>query len=358
MSSQRRWPSMRRTSRSTSVKMRAALVARGRVPRIDRTSLLCAVVLVLSACIMPGDASPVLKIGLLAPFEGLGRPLGYAVLPAVQEAIDSGNASGELGPYRLLLVAFNDELDPATAAAQAAALAQDPAVVAVVGPFTTATAAQAVPLLSAAGLPVLVAAPLGQAPAGVFPLCPNLEAITGEIERAAERAAARTNITSCSDDAIDNDPQNCALNPELEALSEANSAFEDSVTTQAYWPGEAAEAAAWLVGEQATGSARSMLGGPDVLKPWFIERAGETGEGTRAIACSLSGTGAAKEELPEVALARAATERIVQALAARVQAGVGPTRAEIAAELRAQQFEPGLVWYQVIAGEWQPLDGP
>jgi hypothetical protein len=354
MSLRGRWPNMRRTSHSTSAESRRTMAGRGYTPGVSRASLLCAIVLLLSACLMPGDAARVLKIGLIAPFEGLGRPLGYAVLPAVQEIIGSANAGGELGPYRLLLVALNDDLDPAAAAAQAEALAQDPAVIAVIGPFTVSTAAQAAPVVSAAGIPVLVAAPFDQAPAGVFPLCPGSEAITSEIEA----TAARINRLSCSDNAIDADSQECALHPEPEALSEASSAFGDSVTAQVYWPGDAAEAAAWLVGEQQAGSARLLIGGPDVLKPWFVGRAGEAGEGTRAIACSLSGSGAVKAELPEVALARGAAERIVHALAASVQAGLGPTREQITVELDAQPFEPTFVWYQVIGGEWQPVAEP
>lgn len=354
MSSQGRWPSMRRTSRSTSVRTLRTLVLRGHTPRMSHTSLLCAVVLILSACLMPGDAAPVLKIGLIAPFEGLGRPLGYAVLPAVQKVIESANAGGDLGSYRLLLVALNDELDPAAAAAQAAALAQDASVIAVIGPFTMPTAAQASTVLSAAGIPMLVAAPLVEAPDGAVSLCPDPEDITSE----TVRVTGNPIMTSCSDNTIDRAAQECILIPEPEALSEVNSAPEDGVTAQVFWPGDAAEAAAWLVDERASGSVRILIGGPDVLKPWFVEQAGEASESTRAIACSLGPSGAVSGELPEVALARAATERIVRAMASSVQSGVNPTRSEIARELRAQQIEPSLVWYEVISGAWQPVAEP
>ena len=106
---------------------------------------------------MPGDAAPVIKIGVIAPFEGTGRPLGYAVLPAIKAAAEEANASGDLGRYRVLVVAFNDDLDAPTAAAQAQALALDPDVLAVVGPWTAETAAAATPILAEAGLPALVA---------------------------------------------------------------------------------------------------------------------------------------------------------------------------------------------------------
>jgi len=120
---------------------------------------------------MPGDAAPVVKIGLIAPFEGVGRPLGYAVLPAVKIALAEANAGSELGRYRVALVALNDDLDPRAAAAQAKALAQDPDVLAALGPWSGQTVAAAAPILSQAGIPALVAAALEDPPAGVFSLC-------------------------------------------------------------------------------------------------------------------------------------------------------------------------------------------
>jgi ABC-type branched-subunit amino acid transport system substrate-binding protein len=118
---------------------------------------LFAICLQLSACAMPGDAAPVIKVGVIAPFEGTGRPLGYAILPGIKAAAEEANASGDLGRYRVLVVAFNDDLDAATAAAQAQALALDPDVLALVGPWTVETAAAAAPVLAEAGLPALVA---------------------------------------------------------------------------------------------------------------------------------------------------------------------------------------------------------
>jgi len=119
--------------------------------------LLFAICYLLSACVMPGDAAPVIKIGVIAPFEGTGRPLGYAVLPGVKAAAEEANASGDLGRYRVLVVAFNDDLDAPTAAAQAQALALDADVLGVIGPWSVETAAAAQPILAEAGLPALVA---------------------------------------------------------------------------------------------------------------------------------------------------------------------------------------------------------
>jgi ABC-type branched-subunit amino acid transport system substrate-binding protein len=128
--------------------------------------LLFAISYLLSACAMPGDAAPVVKIGVIAPFEGAGRPLGYAVLPAIKAAVAEVNASGKLGRYKVMVVAFNDDLYGPTATAQAKALALDPEVLAVVGPWSAETAAAAEPILVGAGLPVLTAADTSVPPPG------------------------------------------------------------------------------------------------------------------------------------------------------------------------------------------------
>jgi ABC-type branched-subunit amino acid transport system substrate-binding protein len=126
-------------------------------------SLLFAVCYLLSACAMPGDAAPVVKIGVIAPFEGAGRPLGYAILPAVKTAVAEANASGKLGRYQVAVVAFNDDLHGPTAAAQAQALALDPEVLAVVGPWSAETAGAAEPILAEAGFPLGATATSGVA---------------------------------------------------------------------------------------------------------------------------------------------------------------------------------------------------
>jgi ABC-type branched-subunit amino acid transport system substrate-binding protein len=128
--------------------------------------LLFAICYLLSACSLPGDAAPVVKIGVIAPFEGAGRPLGYAVLPAIKAAAAEANARGDLGRYRVLVVAFNDDLHGPTAAAQARALALDGEVVAVVGPWSAETVAAAAPILAEAGLPFIARADLALPAAG------------------------------------------------------------------------------------------------------------------------------------------------------------------------------------------------
>ena len=111
----------------------------------------------------------VVKIGLIAPFEGPSRPLGYDVLYAVKLRIKQWNES-DARP-KIELVALNDDGDPALAAILPKQLAQDDGVRAILGPPQGHTA-QAVALGDGAssGIPTLLLAPIpGSAPAALLP---------------------------------------------------------------------------------------------------------------------------------------------------------------------------------------------
>lgn len=79
---------------------------------------------------------PVVKIGLLAPFEGINRRTGYAALTAMRLAISETN-----GALAIIPLALDEGTDPETAAraAQKLLLAND--VGAIVGPVTPASLA-------------------------------------------------------------------------------------------------------------------------------------------------------------------------------------------------------------------------
>ncbi len=134
------------------MKRKASSVRRQASSPKHQIALLLVFCALVAGCALPGDAAIVVKIGVIAPFEGAGRPLGYAVLPAIKAAVAEANAGGELGRYRVTVVAFNDDLFGPTAATQAQALALDPDVLAVIGPWTDATVAAAAPILARAGV--------------------------------------------------------------------------------------------------------------------------------------------------------------------------------------------------------------
>lgn len=123
--------------------------------------------LVLGACAGRG-APRVVKVGLIAPFEGPSRPLGYSVLQAVRLRIRQWNEAG--GSPQVELVALNDDGDPALAAKLPAQLAVDPDLLLVLGPPQGHTALASMPMLVAQGLPTISLAPLPDSPPpGILP---------------------------------------------------------------------------------------------------------------------------------------------------------------------------------------------
>ena len=108
--------------------------------------------LILSACT---STQPVIKIGLVAPFEGRFRTIGYEAIYAARLAIREVNARGGVNGYRVELVALDDrgEVDRANAAARQ--LIIDPQVVAVIGHYRPTTTAAALNDYCADDVPVV-----------------------------------------------------------------------------------------------------------------------------------------------------------------------------------------------------------
>jgi ABC-type branched-subunit amino acid transport system substrate-binding protein len=99
--------------------------------------------------------APEVKIGLVGPFEGKERAVGYDVIYSARLAVRQVNEAGGIGRYRIGLVALDDFGDPEMAAKSAESLILDPQVVAVVGHWGEATSMAARPLYDGAGVPFL-----------------------------------------------------------------------------------------------------------------------------------------------------------------------------------------------------------
>ena len=89
---------------------------------------------------------PVVKIGLLAPFEGLHRERGYEALAAMRAAL----AEQPLSDVEVLPLALDTSADPSQARRAAAKLLRDESVVAVVGPLRPQQVAAVADLIAAA----------------------------------------------------------------------------------------------------------------------------------------------------------------------------------------------------------------
>lgn len=107
------------------------------------------------------SVDPVVKIGLVAPFEGRDRAVGYDAIYSARLAVREINAAGGIGGRRVALVALDDRGDPELARQAAASLVIDPAVVAVAGHYLPGTTDAAAGDYDRAGL-LLV--PMGAPP--------------------------------------------------------------------------------------------------------------------------------------------------------------------------------------------------
>ncbi|GAB4266066.1 MAG: hypothetical protein Kow0080_06940 [Candidatus Promineifilaceae bacterium] len=113
---------------------------------------------VLIAAVLAGcqrSVPPVVKVGLVAPFEGAQRAVGYDVIYSARLAVRQINEAGGIGGYRVALVALDDSGSVEFARKTAVSLTLDPSVVAVIGhwhPANEASAADVAAIYADAGL--------------------------------------------------------------------------------------------------------------------------------------------------------------------------------------------------------------
>lgn len=364
--------------------MRSCAIARRRrvLQGISITISLMVPMLGLAGCLsgqwhtaqggMLGNAAPVVKIGLIAPFEGLDRPLGYQVLSVVKEVLAASNSSTGLGGYRVALVALNDDSDPQAAAAQAKALLQDKEVLVVVGPWSSTTAHAAAPILEGAGIPTVLAAPFADDSTLVRSLCPSPNEIAAELLREARRLAPPGSATRAGGPAASvavAGPQNVlmdsivALSPDTFKSPPGSDTPCEVVEGKAadrncvvLYTGEALEAAKAVERWRAAGWNGSVLAGPDVARSWFPLQAGNAAEGTRAAVCAVGGEEVSAQPDPssfeQAGLAKAVTETVLRALERDIAAHSRPSRSGIAAELGQEVPAPYVNWLEVKDGLW------
>ena len=128
------------------------------VKAITALTLFATISVILSGC---ASVPPVIKIGLVGPFEGRYREVGYDVIYSARLAIREENSRDDIGDYRVALVALDDFGDPDTAEEVARSLVLDPNVVAVVGHWLPDTTDAARSIYLAAGVPFI---PTGSSP--------------------------------------------------------------------------------------------------------------------------------------------------------------------------------------------------
>lgn len=107
------------------------------------------------SCAFPGSIAPIVKFGLVAPFEGRYRPVGYDAIYAARLAVRERNAAGGVGGYRVELVAYDDGGDAPSAVERARQLVLDPQVVAVIGHYRIETTRAAWDIYVREALPLI-----------------------------------------------------------------------------------------------------------------------------------------------------------------------------------------------------------
>jgi hypothetical protein len=363
MSSRLPWPSIRPTSRAISSgdKLETQpLRSRGLAPLLRGLVCLAFLGLALASCGWQADTPAVVKIGVIAPFEGVGRELGYAILPTVKAELAVVNGTGVLGSYRVALIALNDDLDPEGAAMQARALAQDRDVLAVIGLWSEATAQSAAPVLEKSGVPTLLSAPDPGSGGATLSLCPTPDRVAKEL---LDRVALESDGALVVVAGPDNLQRKALLelSPELPVVSESAPdpcPIDPSHGCFVIHTGDAATAAEALFRWRMMGWNGHFVVGPDAGRPWFITQAGAAAEGVRAVICGNPLAVPQYQDASTAAtaeLARSEARLVLTALERLIGSGLEPTRSSVSEALASQTPSRNLAWIEVMSGEWVPL---
>lgn len=213
--------------------------------RANRTVVKCVLFTVcltsLIACLP--ITRPVVKIALVAPFEGRYRDVGYEVIYAVRLAVREANANGGVAGYSVELLALDDVGSVEMAVEQARKVTTDPQVVGVVGHWLEETTLVAASEYLAAGADI-----------------PFL---------------ATTSLSDLSSSAFRLWPTDAAL----------RSALPDAAFCPA--PCDSLEDLSWLVSQSPISNRPSLIAGPPLwLQPQFAALAGDAAEGVYVIAAA------------------------------------------------------------------------
>lgn len=148
--------------------------AESRASVLQKTSwLIPSILIVLASLTMPSCAnSPsIVKVGLVGPFTGRYRDIGYDVIYSSRLAVRQFNENGGAGDIRLALVALDDFGESETAEKNAQALALDSEVVVVIGHWLPETTQIAQRIYDQNGLPLIntVQPPFGKLDPATLP---------------------------------------------------------------------------------------------------------------------------------------------------------------------------------------------
>lgn len=227
----------------------------------------------LSSACLPDPGFPVVKIGLIAPFEGRYRYIGYDAIYAARLAVRELNAAGGVAGHKLALVAYDDRNDPELARSLARTLATDPDVLAVIGHYRQKTTVTAQEVYAEHDLPLLAV--------GAWPT--TTEAFQGQLMPATERLAdtmvAQVSVSAGSSCGIVWG-QTVLTPPLVTALGE-RLCLESEAPDFVFSGAPAHAVGTYLRARRSDGWEGQVVGGPSLGAPDFVDVAGvEVVEGT------------------------------------------------------------------------------
>ena len=290
---------------------------------------------------------PVIKVGLVAPFEGRYRSLGYEVLPAVKQAVRERNAAGGVAGYMVELVALNDGSDPESRRFLAKKFAVDERVMGVIGPFSEDSLHAAAPAYQELGLPLVTPATCASPdPQGsVYCLGASPETVARALAQAVP-GGARVVVLKVPPDGlepggpvpswVDHLPSD---GWEVLPLEEWRAASVDVYL----YDGDVLPAAELLTEMREAGVRAPLLGGPMLARSQLSQIAGDAVEGAcHALTDPLDAqTAASFEGAPWASLAYDASVLLLDALQADIEASGRPTRARVSAALAQARDSDG-----------------
>jgi branched-chain amino acid transport system substrate-binding protein len=263
------------------------------VRKLSVAPFLLLVLAVAVGCLSPLSTRPTFKIGLVAPFEGLYRYLGYGALQAVNLAIGECDQAGGVQGYLVELVALNDDHDPDSAAQSARELAVDPDVMAVIGHYGEETTLAALPVYQENGLALVVpGTTAGAVTTSGYDQTYRLVADNETIGEAAARyvvlsqGATRVAVLGGAEDLVQAF-ENAASDAGAEVFVHQGqdreallAALDREDPDLLFFGGEGLEGAELLLALRERGQDLRLVGGNGLNTPHFVQVAGEAAAGT------------------------------------------------------------------------------
>jgi branched-chain amino acid transport system substrate-binding protein len=236
--------------------------------------------------LVPHGTQPLIKIGLVAPFEGRYRPLGYEALYAAKLAVRERNAAGGVAGHMVELVALDDGDDPDASTMQALKFGVDERVMGVIGPFSDATVRAAAPVYQELGLPAITLlscgsnSPSSSGDQAVFCLGADEQALSRALlERLP--SGARVTLLRAGQSALGDSLRLGAGSVVESPWDEKAFASLREVPADIYlFDGDALSAAGFLVQARQAGIDTPLWGGPALARTQLAQIAGDAAAGT------------------------------------------------------------------------------